>query len=81
MNVSIKQVLNLAPVKIIIGISVCFSLLVVIQNFISKPILYSIFKDKGVADPIIHGISFLVLLLSITYYFVFMIKEKLKSCL
>lgn len=74
MNISIKQVLNLPPVKIIIGIGVCFSLLVVIQNFISKPILYSIIKDKGVADPIIHGISFLVLLLS--YYILFRFYDK-----
>ena len=74
MNVSIKQVLNFPPVKIIIGISVCFSLLVVVQNFISKPILYSIFKDKDIADPIIHCISILVILLS--YYILFRFYDK-----
>lgn len=37
MNVTIKRVLYFPITKIIIGIVVCFSLFVVIQNFVLKP--------------------------------------------
>ncbi|MBL7885361.1 MAG: CPBP family intramembrane metalloprotease [Flavobacterium sp.] len=56
------------------GITVCFSLFVVIQNFVSKPLFYSITEDKNSADPFIHLVSFLVLLFS--YYFFFRWYEK-----
>lgn len=56
------------------GILVCFSLFVVIQNFVSKPLFYSIFDDKNIADPFIHLVSVLVLLSS--YYFLFRWYEK-----
>lgn len=60
--------------KIVIGIVVCFSLFVVIQNFVLKPFFYSIIQDKSIANPIIHCISLLVLLVS--YYYLFRLYDK-----
>lgn len=76
MNASLKRVLYFPVTKIIIGISVCFSLFVVIQNFVSKPFLYMIIQDKGIADPIIHFVSVLVLLLG--YYYLFRLYDNRK---
>ncbi|MFM7853564.1 MAG: hypothetical protein ACKO96_16990, partial [Flammeovirgaceae bacterium] len=51
-----------------ISLNKCFvdnsviSLFVVIQNFVLKPIFHSIIQDKSIANPIIHCISLLVLL-------------------
>ena len=74
MNATIKRVLYFPITKIIIGIVVCFSLFVVIQNFVLKPFFYNIIQDKNIADPLIHLVSFLVLLSS--YYFLFRWYEK-----
>ena len=74
MNQSIKKILDFPITKIILGITVCFSLFVVVQNFVSKPLFYSIIEDKNFADPLIHLVSFLVLLSS--YYFLFRWYEK-----
>ncbi len=74
MNSSIKKILYFPITKIILGIGICFSLLVSVQNFISKPFFYSFIKDKNIADPIIHLISFSVLLTS--YYYLFRIYDK-----
>lgn len=74
MNQSIKKILYFPITKIILGISVCFSLFVGIQNFISKPVLYAIIQDKNIADPIIHCIAFFTLLFS--YYFLFRFYDK-----
>lgn len=74
MNQSIRKTLDFPITKIILGIGICFSLLVSVQNFISKPLFYSIIKDKNIADPIIHFISFAVLLTS--YYYLFKIYDK-----
>jgi membrane protease YdiL (CAAX protease family) len=76
MNASIKRVLYHPVTKIIVGIIVCFSLFVVIQNFVLKPFIYSIIQDKNIANPIIHCISILVLLGS--YFFLFRLYEKRK---
>lgn len=76
MGVSIKRVLYLPITKIIVGICVCFSLLVVIQNFVSKPFLYRIIQDKSIADPIIHCVSVIVLLVS--YFYLFRLYDKRK---
>jgi uncharacterized protein len=76
MNLSIKRVLHFPITKIIIGIVVCFSLFVVIQNFVLKPFFYSIIQDKNIANPIIHCISFIVLLAA--YYFLFRFYDKRK---
>jgi len=76
MGVSIKRVLYFPVTKIIVGIGVCFSLLVSIQNFVSKPILYSIIQDKSIADPIIHCVSIIVLLVS--YFYLFRLYDKRK---
>ncbi|MFM7978427.1 MAG: hypothetical protein ACKPKO_03845, partial [Candidatus Fonsibacter sp.] len=56
-------------IKIIVGISVPFSLFVLIQNFILKPFFYSIIQDKSISAPIIIFISCIVLLVS--YYYLF----------
>tara|TARA_R110002051_G_scaffold73135_6_gene132775 strand:- start:17756 stop:18616 length:861 start_codon:yes stop_codon:yes gene_type:complete len=69
MNQSIKKILDFPITKIILGITVCFSLFVGIQNFVSKPLFYSIIDDKNIADPFIHLVSIVVLLSS--YYFLF----------
>lgn len=79
MGVSIKRVLYFPVTKIIVGIAVCFSLLVSIQNFVSKPILYSIIQDKSIADPIIHCVSIIVLLVSYFYLFRLYDKRKIKE--
>jgi membrane protease YdiL (CAAX protease family) len=70
MNAFIKRVLYFP----IVGIVVPFSLFVVIQNFVLKPFFYSITEDKSIANPIIHCISLLVLLVS--YYYLFRLYDK-----
>jgi len=77
MNVTIKRVLYFPITKIIIGIVVCFSLFVVIQNFVLKPFFYSIIQDKNIADPIIHCVSIIVLLAAYYYLFRFYDKRKI----
>ncbi len=76
MNVSIKRVLHFPITKIIIGIVVCFSVFVLIQNFVLKPFFYSIVQDKSIANPIIHCVSFIVLLAA--YYYLFRLYDKRK---
>lgn len=76
MNTAVKRVLYFPITKIIIGIVVCFSLFVVIQNFVLKPFFYSIIPDKSIADPIIIFISSIVLLVS--YYYLFRLYDKRK---
>ena len=77
MNASIKRVLYFPITKIVIGITLCFSLLVGVQNFVSKPLFYRLIQDKSIADPIIHCISFLVLLFGYYYLFRFYDKRKI----
>ncbi len=77
MNASIKRVLYFPVTKIIVGISVPFSLFVVIQNFVLKPFFYSIIQDKSIADPIIIFISCVVLLVSYYYLFRFYDERKI----
>jgi membrane protease YdiL (CAAX protease family) len=74
MNASIKRVLYFPITKIIAGITVCFSLFVVIQNFVLKPFFYGIIQDKSIADPIIIFISCIVLVVS--YYYLFRFYDK-----
>ncbi|WP_374363166.1 lysostaphin resistance A-like protein [Cloacibacterium sp.] len=56
------------------GITICFSIFVGTQNFILKPIFYSLIQNKDYAAPFIHIISFFTLLLS--YYFLFRFYDK-----
>ncbi|KQT27608.1 hypothetical protein ASG22_20150 [Chryseobacterium sp. Leaf405] len=74
MNQSIKKILYFPVTKIIIGISACFSLFVVIQNFVLKPFFYSIIQAKSIADPIIIFIASILLLVS--YYYLFRLYDK-----
>ncbi|MVO09395.1 CPBP family intramembrane metalloprotease [Flavobacterium sp. TP390] len=74
MNQSLKKIWYFPITKIIVGITFCFSLFVVLQNFVSKPLFYSVIEDKNTADPFIHLVSVLVLLSS--YYFLFRWYEK-----
>lgn len=76
MNQSIKKILYFPITKIILGITVCFSLFVLIQNFVLKPFFYSIIQDKNIANPIIHCVSSILLLVS--YYYFFRLYEKRK---
>lgn len=74
MSISLKAILKFPITKIVLGVVVCFSLFVFVQNFVLKPLLYSVFNNKEIANPIIHCISILVLLFS--YYFLFRILDK-----
>jgi membrane protease YdiL (CAAX protease family) len=76
MNLLVKRVLYFPVTKIVVGVSVCFSLFVVIQNFVLKPFFYSIIQDKSIADPIIIFIS--SILLVVNYYFLFRLYDKRK---
>ncbi len=76
MNALIKRVLSFPITKIIVGIVVCFSLFIVIQNFVLKPFFYSIIQDKSIADPIIIFISSILLL--VNYYYLFRLYDKRK---
>jgi membrane protease YdiL (CAAX protease family) len=67
MKQSIKKILYFPITKIILGITVCFSLFVVIQNFVLKP---------SIANPIIHCVSSILLLVS--YYYFFRLYDKRK---
>ncbi|MGH2667225.1 CPBP family intramembrane glutamic endopeptidase [Flavobacterium sp.] len=77
MNPSIKKILYFPITKILIGIGLCFSLFVAIQNFVSKPFFYYLFPDKSIADPMIHCVSVLVLLFGYYYLFRFYDKRKI----
>lgn len=77
MNTLIKRVLYFPVTKIIIGITVCFSLFVVIQNFVLKPFFYSIIQDKSIADPIIIFVSSILLLVNYNYLFRLYDKRKI----
>lgn len=77
MNVLIRRVLHFPITKIIIGIVVCFSLFVAIQNFVLKPFFYRLIQDKSIADPIIHCVDFIVLLAAYYYLFRFYDKRKI----
>ena len=74
MNTFIKKVLYFPITKIVVGIVVPFSLFVLIQNFVLKPFFYSIIQDKNIANPIIHCLSFIVLLTA--YYYLFRFYDK-----
>lgn len=76
MKNSIKQILYFPITKIILGITVCFSLFVVIQNLVLKPFFYSIIQDKSITDPIIIFVSSILLLVS--YYYLFRLYDKRK---
>lgn len=69
MNGFIKSVLHFPITKIIIGVIVPFSLFVVMQNFVLKPVFYRLIQDKSIADPIIIFLSTIVLLVSYNYLF------------
>jgi uncharacterized protein len=79
MNSSIKKILYFPITKIILGITVCFSLFVFVQNFVSKPLFYSTIEDKNTADPFIHLVSFLVLLSSYYFFFRWYDKREVKE--
>ena len=74
MNQTITKIVYFPITKIILGIGICFSLLVGIQNLVSKPLLYTIFENKNIANPIIHCISISVLLT--VYYWLFKFYDK-----
>lgn len=76
MNAFFKRVLHFPVTKIIIAIIVCFSLFIIVQNFVAKPLVYSLIKDRAIADPIIHIVS--VFALPISYFFLFRLYDKRK---
>lgn len=72
----LQRVLFFPISKMVIAIVACFSLFVGFQNFVSKPLLYRVIQDKGIADPIIHLLSVMVLLLG--YYGFYRLYDKRK---
>ena len=64
----IKKILSFPVTRIILGVVFCLGTMVVIKKFVSQPLLYAIFDDRGVADTIKNCVSFSVLLGS---YFLF----------
>lgn len=76
MNQTIKSIFYFPVSKIIIAITFCFALFLGVQNFISKPIFYSLISSKEIGTTIINYISVIVLLL--TYYFLFHFYDKRK---
>ena len=76
MNASIKRVLYFPITKIIVGIVLCFSLFVIIQNFVLKPFIYTFIQKKSIADPIIIFVSTILLLVS--YYYLFRLYDNRK---
>lgn len=79
MTNAMKTILYHPLIKIIVGITICFSFFVVIQNFVSKPFFYAIIEDKNSADPFIHLISFFALLSSYYYFFRWYDKREIKE--
>jgi membrane protease YdiL (CAAX protease family) len=79
MTNAMKTILYHPLTKIIVGITICFSFFVVIQNFVSKPFIYAIIEDKNSADPFIHLISFFALLSSYYYFFRWYDKREIKE--
>ncbi|MCZ8353383.1 MAG: CPBP family intramembrane metalloprotease [Cyclobacteriaceae bacterium] len=79
MTNAMKTILYHPLTKIIVGITICFSFFVVIQNFVSKPFFYAIIEDKNSADPFIHLISFFALLSSYYYFFRWYDKREIKE--
>lgn len=79
MTDAMKTILYHPLTKIIVGITICFSFFVVIQNFVSKPFFYAIIEDKNSADPFIHLISFFALLSSYYYFFRWYDKREIKE--
>lgn len=70
------RILYFPVTRIIVGMALCFAVLVGVQNFITKPTLYTILTSKNIADAIINYASMLVLLLS--YFYLFRLYEKRK---
>lgn len=77
MNTLFKKILQFPITKIIVGIVVCFSLFIGIQNLALKPLFYGITSDKNIADPFIHSVSIMVLLFSYYYLFRFYDRRKI----
>lgn len=74
MSPLLKKVFYFPVTKIIAGISICFVVLVGVQNFITKPIFHYILASKEIGDTIINYISVFVILL--TYRIFFRMYEK-----
>ncbi len=74
MNIILKRVIQFPLTKIILGITICLSVLIGFQNFVSKPIFYLLIDSKPIADTFINYTSVAVLLA--TYYYLFRFFEK-----
>lgn len=76
MNQTLKKVIFFPITKIALGIIICLSVLIGVQNFISKPLVYKLITSKEIADSIINYTSVFVLLG--TYYYLFKFYEQRK---
>lgn len=74
MNQSIKNVINFPITKIILGIISCLTIILVVQNLVTKPIFYRLILSKEIADVIINYTS--VIVLCIAYFYFYKIYEK-----
>lgn len=77
MNKLLERILYFPITKIVLGIAICFALLVGVQNFISKPVVYALVPYKNIADTLINYISVAVLLLSYSFLFRYYEKRKI----
>ena len=69
-----QKILYFPLVRIVLGMALCFVLLVGVQNLITKPVFYAILPSKATAGTIINYISVVVLLVS--YFYIFKIYER-----
>ena len=74
MNQPLKKILHFPITKILLGISSCLAVLILVQNFISKPIFQALIATKQISDTFVNYTSIAVLLA--TYYFLFNFLEQ-----
>jgi membrane protease YdiL (CAAX protease family) len=71
---TIGPILYFPITRIVLGGAICFAMLVGVQNFITKPVFYSLMSEREIADTLINYISATVLL--VTYFYLFRWYEK-----
>lgn len=70
----LKQIIYFPLIRIVLGITICFGVLVGLEKLITKPLIYSLIDNKLIGDTIIYYVSVPVLLA--TYYYLFKYYEK-----
>ena len=76
MNQLLRKAIYFPITRIILGIGICFGILIGTRNFITKPFFHALVHEKNIAGTVINYISVAILLMS--YYYVFRFYEKRK---